>query len=63
MTEKLDLSCWTFLARVDAQNDTKIEIADNEGQKGPHVNAVLQTKLCCHLTLLSVKSHKFKLEQ
>ena len=37
MTEKLDLSCWTLFARVNAQSDTKIEFADNEGQKSPNI--------------------------
>ena len=31
--EKLDSSCWTLFARVNAQSDTKREFDENEGQK------------------------------
>lgn len=39
MIENLDLSCWTLLARVNAQCDTKGESADNKGQKSRNVKA------------------------
>ena len=39
--EKLDLSCWTLFARVNAQSDTKREFAENEGQKSLCVKAGL----------------------
>ena len=42
MTEKLDLSCWTLFGCVNAQSDTKRELADNEGQKSPNVKAQKQ---------------------
>lgn len=43
MTEnrKLDLSCWTLSARVNAQSDIKREFVKNECQKSPNVKALI----------------------
>ena len=58
MTEKLDLRCWTLFARVNAQSDTKRELAKNEGQKSPNVKAHLLVITYALYTLLE-RSEQF----
>ena len=47
MAEKLDSSCWTLFARVNAQGDPKREFDDNERNKNP-IKKILAIELYDH---------------